>query len=215
MPIHLWARLIGDIMFYTYLWLRDDGTPYYVGKGIKRRPFRKSSPSKDRIILQEWDLECEAFEAEKFLISFYGRKDRDTGCLRNLTDGGEGTVGWIPSQSFREKQSKIHKGVKKSPWTEERKKAQSDARQGWKLQESALPASLKARIGRKVPESWKLNIKKALIGHVVSEETRKKISDRKRYRDRFKKSLLAAIARWERYGDESAGTTYPFSFSYS
>lgn len=80
--------------FYTYLWLREDGTPYYVGKGKGLRAFQRGthlvSPPTDpeRIILQEWDTEEQAFEAEVFLILMYGRLDLGTGCLRNLADGG-------------------------------------------------------------------------------------------------------------------------------
>jgi hypothetical protein len=83
-------------MFYTYLWLRDDGTPYYVGKGKLRRAMwsyghRVRRPVDSAyIILQEWEDEQDALEAEKFLIGFYGRANIGTGCLRNLTDGGEG-----------------------------------------------------------------------------------------------------------------------------
>jgi len=76
--------------FYTYLWLREDGSPYYVGKGRGHRAFRKGSPSRDRIVVQRWLDEATAFAYEKYLIDFWGRKDLQTGSLINLTDGGEG-----------------------------------------------------------------------------------------------------------------------------
>ena len=83
------------VNFYTYLWLREDGTPYYVGKGkgnrgLTGRKHRQKCPPKDRILIQEFPSEEAAFEAEKFLIACYGRLDNKTGCLSNLTDGGEG-----------------------------------------------------------------------------------------------------------------------------
>jgi|ERR1035437_1109198 hypothetical protein len=82
-------------MYYTYLWLRENGTPYYVGKGSGVRAFTSwahgvhKPADKERILVQEFESEKEAFEAEKFLIAYYGRLDLGTGCLRNLTDGGE------------------------------------------------------------------------------------------------------------------------------
>lgn len=48
----------------------------------------------------------EACEFEKFYISIYNTK-RPKGY--NLTDGGEGSVGWKPSEEFKKKQSIIHK----------------------------------------------------------------------------------------------------------
>ena len=85
-------------MYYNYLWLREDGTPYYTGKGIGNRayiPHRRRAnvtlypPIKDRIILYPAESEAYAFEVEKFLIWYYGRKDLGTGCLRNMSNGGE------------------------------------------------------------------------------------------------------------------------------
>ena len=87
-------------MFYTYLWLREDGTPYYVGKGSGNRAFISSAHgvhkpvTRERIIVQNFESEEDAFEAEKFLIACYGRLDLSTGCLRNLTDGGEDPPSW-------------------------------------------------------------------------------------------------------------------------
>lgn len=81
---------------YVYLWLRNDGTPYYVGKGTGRRGFINNQhsvhrpTSTDRIIAQEYETEQEAFQAEAFFISFFGRIDDSTGCLRNHTIGGLG-----------------------------------------------------------------------------------------------------------------------------
>ena len=112
--------------FYTYLWLREDGTPYYVGKGKDNRAFtnrhhiQKMPTNKNLILLQEFESEEDAFFAERFLIEFYGRTDLGTGCLRNQTEGGEGSVGYKhtvetkkkfslrPPQVFSGEQAKIH-----------------------------------------------------------------------------------------------------------
>ena len=85
--------------FYIYTFLREDGTPYYVGKGQGNRAWKKGRnlrPTDDsRIsIIKDTLTETEAFDEEIRMIAFYGRKDLGTGILRNLTDGGEGTSGY-------------------------------------------------------------------------------------------------------------------------
>lgn len=111
------------MIFYTYLWLREDGTPYYAGKGHGRRAFVMQGhcvrPPKDaeRILTQEFPSEEAAFAAEKFLIDFYGRVNNGTGCLRNRTDGGEGPVGMIHSSETKRIMSLRKKGIPKSAKT--------------------------------------------------------------------------------------------------
>jgi hypothetical protein len=98
--------------FYTYIYLREDGTPYYVGKGSGKRAYWKHRKGrlavprdKNLLVIQEFPSEAEAFEAEKFLIALYGRKDNGTGILRNLTDGGEGISGLKFSEAIRHRLS--------------------------------------------------------------------------------------------------------------
>jgi len=104
-PSSLWYTK--KVEFYTYLWLRYDGTPYYVGKGCGRRAYQSNGGrtyrppnDTDRILIQGHASEEDAFFAEKFLIALWGRLDLSTGILRNLTDGGEGTSN--PSERVRQ-----------------------------------------------------------------------------------------------------------------
>lgn len=103
--------------FFVYAFCRKDGTFYYIGKGTGRRARVKRkngvNPPRDKsriLILHDNLSESTAFEYERKLIEFYGRKDKGTGILRNMTDGGEGVSGWIPSSEWRKKKSESMKG---------------------------------------------------------------------------------------------------------
>lgn len=81
--------------YYVYAYLREDGTPYYIGKGCANRIDSKyhpgiSLPKPERRTKLHTNLTNEeACDKEKELIAHYGRKDLGTGILYNRTDGGD------------------------------------------------------------------------------------------------------------------------------
>lgn len=103
--------------FYIYTWMREDGSPYYVGKGKGRRAFERylghMAPKDSRIRIFPMPDEDTAFAYEVYLIDFWGRKDLGTGCLRNLTNGGDGVAN--PSDETRRKIAKGGKSNKGRP----------------------------------------------------------------------------------------------------
>lgn len=77
------------------------------GRGCIRNPWRtnkiKSVRSRGAEVLYEvlrtFDTEKEALDYEVLLIKKLGRRIDGSGCLTNLTLGGEGTSGWNPTET--------------------------------------------------------------------------------------------------------------------
>lgn len=169
--------------FYTYLWLREDGTPYYVGKGTGRRAWRKGSPSLDRVLVQDFLSEADAFIAEQVLIACYGRKNLGTGCLINLTDGGDGRIGVVVSEETRRLLSESHKG---NPCSEETRRKMSSTQKQVQAARSAewcqniglAKQGIKnPSFGRPMPEKTRQAIAKANTGRKISAETLRKMME--------------------------------------
>ena len=126
--------------YYTYAFLREDKTPYYIGKGRGKRIYStnrtiRAPKDKSRILFLKKGLtEAEAFKHEVYMIFVLGRKDLGTGILRNLTNGGEGTSGAVVSVETRKKLSVAKSGENNPqfsvPRTEEQKKKISETKSG-------------------------------------------------------------------------------------
>lgn len=152
------------VSFYTYAYLREDKTPYYIGKGKGRRAYEAHYvpvPPSDRILfLKENITEEEAIKHEVYMIAVFGRKDNNTGILRNLTDGGDGTSGYKHTEEHKQYISELYKGKKKSEEAIE------------KMAQSKRGKTLSEEHRRKIGESIKRKGIKPPIRGAQSEEER-------------------------------------------
>ncbi|MEG8043846.1 GIY-YIG nuclease family protein [Sphingomonas sp. LR59] len=116
-------RLLRSAPHYVYVLCRADGTPFYVGKGVRHRCFYHEAEARntDRLthklnllramhrrgeavgycIDSSYPTEQEAHARERHLIALFGRHDQRRGPLTNQTDGGEGASN--PSEESRER----------------------------------------------------------------------------------------------------------------
>jgi len=121
-------------VYYVYAYLDPrDGIPFYVGKGHGRRDRSHLLPSSYHrrtlfynklrkmlcegvtpqvVHLAENLVEHEAFALEAFFILALGRRNDPTnpGPLCNLSNGGEGSGGHIPSEEARRKYAEAARG---------------------------------------------------------------------------------------------------------
>lgn len=144
--------------FYVYLHVKEsDGTVFYVGKGTKHRWCISFSRSKHwkhtaskhgvicKIVAHNLTTE-EALILEKKLITSYGRQDQKTGCLVNLTDGGDGVVNYVWTDEHRKKVAIASTGRRH---TEEFKQLVSSIHKGKVLSSETKAKISKAKIGSK------------------------------------------------------------------
>lgn len=175
--------------YYTYVYLRENKTPYYVGKGKGNRAYVKrkdgiNPPNNlcNIIILKKNLTENEAFKHEIYMIDVFGRIDLGTGILRNKTNGGEGVSGI--SEETRIKLSKANMGTNnpnfgKSPSKETRIK-QSKANKGKSPSNQTRKKLSEALRGRTLSEETKIKLSKSLTGKTHSKKSRQKIGDAKK-----------------------------------
>jgi hypothetical protein len=176
--------MVNPNRFYTYAYLREDKTPYYIGKGTGDRIYstnRRNNPPKDksRIIFLKQNLtEEEAFRHEIYMIAVFGRKDLRTGILHNLTDGGDGASGAIKSEKTRKKLSEANKGKNNPNYgkslSEETKRKMSEVHKG--KNNPNYGKSLSEETRRKMSEARK-GENHPNYGKSLSEETRRKMSE--------------------------------------
>lgn len=179
----------------------EKGQPFYIGKGcngchlehrkeaekLKHKPGKKVI--KIHVIHSLWkkgldfkvdivfdDLtEQEAFDTEKEAIKAYGRIDLETGCLANMTNGGEGTFGHIQPESQRKRSREANLG--------------NTHNLGKNLSEETKDKIRQKAIGRPKSKEHREAISKAQKGKIISEETRRKTSNTLKGRKRGSPSL--------------------------
>jgi hypothetical protein len=158
-------------MAYVYRHIRiDKNEPFYIGIGkddtykrayqsskTKRSDFWHNIASKGyevEILMDNltWEQAC---EKEKEFISIYGRKDLGQGSLVNLTNGGDGAIE-ISKESIESIRKKLT-GLKQSEYTKNKRK--ETLKKVWQNEDLR-------------------NLKRIQSSNIMSNEIRKKISDK-------------------------------------
>lgn len=174
-------------IFYVYgLYRERKQKPFYIGKGHGRRAeshlmesnlrgkshksniIRKDLADGKRIrvkILNEGLTEAQALKLECEWIAYYGREVDGTGCLANLTLGGDGTSGYIPTEQYLRKMRETWGNPQLRAIRSELSKAQ------WQDPE------FRKRLSEIHKKSWATPARKRAASQTMSEVAKKRWQD--------------------------------------
>jgi hypothetical protein len=162
----------------------DKNEPFYIGIGkTEKRAYEKIKRNQFwHNVIAKTDYEVEilfddlswenAEEKEKELIKLYGKRDNNTGCLVNITDGGGGRLGVRHTEESRKKIGEESRNRKRTPRSAETKE---------KLRLANL-GKVGKNLGMKHTEATKLKLRLANLGKVgpnkgrpMTEEAKQKM----------------------------------------
>jgi hypothetical protein len=172
-------------MAYVYRHIRlDKNQPFYIGIGSDNKNYYRANRVDSRNIMwnriaDKTDYEVEilmdnlswedACKKEKEFIKLYGRINTNSGTLANLTDGGDGSVGYIPTEETRKKLSESGKGKTLGrKFTEEHKQKLREAKLGRKISAEHIAKLVSVNkgnkyvLGKKRSEEVKIRISKKM-----------------------------------------------------
>ena len=153
-----------DNIFYVYQYLREDGTPYYIGKGSYDRineyhGKRIKLPAKEYRQLVKTNMqEKEAFDFEISLIKHYGRK-LDGGILENIKlSRWVAQAGWKHSKETKMKISEKNSGKVRTEQQRTNYKGTKTAEHAEKIRQANLGKTISKDVKQKISDSLKGNV---------------------------------------------------------
>ena len=176
---------MGTNSFVTYVHMKPDLTPFYVGKGTNKRAHTLNAKGRNawhgrvvnkygrrNIVIEviECQSEAEAFFREKMIIAALRASGHN---LCNLTEGGEGACGAKRTEETKQKLRAASTGRKHS---DETKKKLADISRGKTLSQEAREKVSAAGVGRVKTRETLEKMRQAMLGRKLSEETKVKLA---------------------------------------
>jgi len=184
--VYLHKKKSDDELFYVGISKSNDDLYTRANDIRKRSDFWKRLVKKYGFYVEIYKSNISWEEAKKIeikLIKKHGRINLKTGILCNLTDGGEGCIGFEITDAYREKLSKASKGKGKRFGKENHFYGKTHTKETRNKISEALLKSDKnkginnANYGKKMSDEQKQKLSIAHKGKKLSKEHKRKISE--------------------------------------
>lgn len=209
--------------FYVYTWTRPDtGEIFYVGKGRGDRDVSRRNRGKHFLnIIAKLErnglspiikrvaenlTEDDAFSIERNEISRIGRRDLGLGSLVNMTDGGDGSSGYIPTEEAKAKLSASLRKLFEDP-VQRKKRSDANIRRYEDPAERERTSAANRKAHAENPER-RVRQSASLKRHYEDPIEREKLSIglHKRFENPLSRERLAKSARLTSPGKRNSST---------